>query len=128
MRLHPAEQDAVREACLATLPSGSRVCLFGSRLDDTVRGGDIDLLVELPRPLPAEEIVERRTRWSQPLASTASNWPAPDRLSNAIVNGQDGPEQPELRWATLKAVVLAAEDMLRTYTHWRARLPLQPAA
>ena len=64
MRLHPAEQDAVREACLATLPSGSRVCLFGSRLDDTVRGGDIDLLVELPRPLPAEEIVERRTRFA----------------------------------------------------------------
>ena len=38
------------------------------------------------------------------------------------------PEHPELRWATLRAVVLAAEDMLRTYTHWRARLPLQPAA
>jgi len=64
MRLQPAEQDAVREACRATLPTGSRVCLFGSRLDDARRGGDIDLLVELPQPLPAEEIVERRTRFA----------------------------------------------------------------
>lgn len=38
------------------------------------------------------------------------------------------PEQPELRWATLKAAVLAAEDMLRTYTHWRVRLTRQTAA
>ncbi len=33
------------------------------------------------------------------------------------------PEQPELRWATLKAVVQAAGEMIDTYGHWRERLP-----
>lgn len=64
MRLQPAEQEAIRRACRDTLPAGSRVRLFGSRLDDTRRGGDIDLLIEFPQPLPAEELVARRTRFA----------------------------------------------------------------
>ena len=64
MRLQPTEQEAIRSACRDTLPVGSRVRLFGSRLDDTRRGGDIDLLIEFPQPLPAEELVARRTRFA----------------------------------------------------------------
>ena len=33
------------------------------------------------------------------------------------------PEQPDLRWATLKATVQAARDLLATYARWRERLP-----
>jgi len=43
-----------------TLQPGSRVSLFGSRTDDDARGGDIDLLVEPPAALTADEWVARR--------------------------------------------------------------------
>lgn len=46
MRLTAAEQLHIAEAARAVLPPGTRVALFGSRTDDTQRGGDIDLLVE----------------------------------------------------------------------------------
>lgn len=47
MRLTPTEHAAIRETVLAVAGAGSRVRLFGSRVDDLARGGDIDLLVEL---------------------------------------------------------------------------------
>ena len=61
MRLSAAERRAVESASRDTLPAGTRVLLFGSRLDDKRRGGDIDLLVELPEPLSADDVVRRRT-------------------------------------------------------------------
>ena len=90
MRLQPAEQDAVREACRATLPTGSRVCLFGSRLDDARRGGDIDLLVELPQPLPAEEIVARRTRFAARLYRRLGE----QRIDIVVTVAEDDPSGP----------------------------------
>jgi len=47
MRLTPAEQTTIRDTVQAVAGTGSRVRLFGSRVDDLARGGDIDLLVEL---------------------------------------------------------------------------------
>ena len=64
MRLSPIERRAVEAASREAFPAGTRVLLFGSRLDDARRGGDIDLLVELPDPLPADEVVDRRTRFT----------------------------------------------------------------
>lgn len=64
MRLSHQEISDIRQASLTSLPSGSRVLLFGSGLDDSRRGGDIDLLVESPdRPTP-QEIVRRRTAFA----------------------------------------------------------------
>lgn len=44
MRL-PGEQIAVLKNTLKSLASNAQLYLFGSRIDDTARGGDIDLLV-----------------------------------------------------------------------------------
>ncbi|MFZ0257040.1 MAG: nucleotidyltransferase domain-containing protein [Gammaproteobacteria bacterium] len=51
MRLTPAEIDAIRHAALEHFGQEVRVWLFGSRTDDTLKGGDIDLLVETTHPL-----------------------------------------------------------------------------
>lgn len=51
MRLSPAQIDAIRRVVGETFGERARVCLFGSRVDDDQRGGDIDLLVEVDQPL-----------------------------------------------------------------------------
>ena len=63
MRLSITERQAIEIAAREAFPSGTRVVLFGSRVDDARRGGDIDLLVEAPQELEAEDMVARRSRF-----------------------------------------------------------------
>lgn len=51
-RLTHAEIDAIRNAAREHFGQSVRVWLFGSRIDDSLKGGDIDLLVEAPKPVP----------------------------------------------------------------------------
>jgi predicted nucleotidyltransferase len=63
MRLHSHEIQAIEQAAVRVFPAGTVIYLFGSRLDDTARGGDIDLLVESPVALSAQDLVDKRTRF-----------------------------------------------------------------
>ena len=63
MRLSPSERRAIELTAREAFPSGTRVVLFGSRVDDARRGGDIDLLIEPATVLPADELVARRSRF-----------------------------------------------------------------
>jgi Nucleotidyltransferase domain. len=58
MRLSQQTQQIVRDTVREVFGLEADVKLFGSRIIDEARGGDIDLLVELP--LPTTEI-ERKT-------------------------------------------------------------------
>ena len=63
MRLSPSDRHAIEIAARDAFPSGTRVVLFGSRVDDARRGGDIDLLIEPAQELSADELVARRSRF-----------------------------------------------------------------
>lgn len=52
MRLTSEARDIIRLSTRVVFGVDSQVNLFGSRIDDRQCGGDIDLLVELPHPLP----------------------------------------------------------------------------
>jgi predicted nucleotidyltransferase len=52
MRLTKAQRQAIVEATARTFGPQARVRLFGSRVDDSARGGDIDLYIEVDQVLP----------------------------------------------------------------------------
>ncbi|SEI49926.1 nucleotidyltransferase domain-containing protein [Nitrosomonas eutropha] len=58
MRLSPYTQRIICESVQDIFGTDAHVKVFGSRLDDNARGGDIDLLVELPS---ITQEVERKT-------------------------------------------------------------------
>lgn len=58
MRLSPHELDAVCRTLYGADPNG-RVWLFGSRADDSKRGGDIDLYLEASQPIGLKTILDQ---------------------------------------------------------------------
>ena len=53
MRLSEDEVVVIKEAIHRRFGSVERIMLFGSRVDDGKRGGDIDILVESDEPIEA---------------------------------------------------------------------------
>ena len=51
MRLTDHQARSIRQLALEVAGTHARVRVFGSRLEDTARGGDIDLMLELPEPV-----------------------------------------------------------------------------
>ncbi len=47
MRITDEQVQAIRKIALQEAGASCRVWLFGSRLDDAVQGGDLDLMLEL---------------------------------------------------------------------------------
>jgi predicted nucleotidyltransferase len=59
MRLSEHERGVIREAAAEVFGPDVRVMLFGSRVDDSRRGGDIDLFVE---PSDPADIMTKKIR------------------------------------------------------------------
>ena len=51
MRLTPTQIAAIRTSATQLAGDAARVWLFGSRVRDDARGGDVDLLLELDAPV-----------------------------------------------------------------------------
>ena len=51
MRLTPQQIQTIRSATLHVAGQGASVWVYGSRLDDARRGGDLDLLVQSSPPI-----------------------------------------------------------------------------
>ena len=60
MRLSQDQIAAIHEAVAEVFGNGAQVWLFGSRVDDSKRGGDIDLLLELPEPVDNPALLAAR--------------------------------------------------------------------
>ena len=62
MRLNKQESQILTQAARDCFGPGALVRLFGSRLDDAKRGGDIDLLIET-KLTDADQIARAHTRF-----------------------------------------------------------------
>jgi predicted nucleotidyltransferase len=60
MRLLDSQIASIRTIVPQYAGKGCRVYLFGSRLDDAARGGDVDLLIETPQQLPLMQRVRMK--------------------------------------------------------------------
>lgn len=60
MRLQPDHIAVIKRVTAQVLGDDARVTLFGSRVDDHARGGDIDLFIETPTPLPNRAVAAAR--------------------------------------------------------------------
>lgn len=64
MRLSEKEQQIIKSALLKHFGQDSRIYLFGSRTDDSKRGGDIDLYIETSmKEFNDSEKAKSRARW-----------------------------------------------------------------
>ncbi|MFM8453527.1 MAG: nucleotidyltransferase domain-containing protein [Gammaproteobacteria bacterium] len=57
MRLSAKVKSALLECFKNHFPSGTELWIFGSRVDDTALGGDLDLYVEYPKKKHPESLV-----------------------------------------------------------------------
>ena len=53
MRLTENQRQSIKSAVTSVIGEGTRIWLFGSRVDDSKRGGDIDLLIETEKVVPS---------------------------------------------------------------------------
>lgn len=60
MRLTPAQIDTIKSTTQAVLGEGAQVTLFGSRVDDQARGGDVDLMIEVHQTLQEPALIAAR--------------------------------------------------------------------
>ncbi len=90
MRLSPEQIALIRQTAQESFGPSARVWLFGSRVDDSKWGGDIDLFIEsdqedIPIPaqlraqarlerslqLPIDLVIQSRSRYPGPIANIA---------------------------------------------------------
>jgi len=62
MRLTTTERRAIKRSAATVFGDAATVRLFGSRVDDTAHGGDIDLHIELSKPADGSIRAEARFR------------------------------------------------------------------
>jgi predicted nucleotidyltransferase len=99
MRLNTDQIQAIRQAATVAFGQGTAVWLFGSRVDDAKKGGDIDLLFETPHP-----VGNRATALGQLYASLIGE--LGDRKIDVLLSDPDTPDAPVLRIARETGVVL----------------------
>ena len=60
MRISPEQAVMIRQEVLTLAGSSARVWLFGSRVRDEARGGDVDLLVEVDEAVTEPALLSAR--------------------------------------------------------------------
>ena len=101
MRLSAQDRLAIRSAAAEVAGPDVQVYLFGSRTRDELRGGDIDLLVELPAPRSSQERLQVSVRTAARLQRLIG-----ERKIDVLVADPLTPETPLLRAAREQAMAL----------------------
>lgn len=99
MRLTSRSRKAIHDIVYEMFGPGATVRLFGSRVDDTARGGDLDLLVEV------DQILENRAASASRMAALLQQALGDQQIDIVLVDGNTTP-QPIHEIARRSGVVL----------------------
>ena len=99
MRLTSEQIKAIKDTTYSVLGEGSRVILFGSRVDDAKKGGDIDLLFE------TEHILDNRVNTIGALYAALIR-KLGDRKIDILLKDPKTPESPILEIARKTGIEL----------------------
>lgn len=99
MRLNDKTREIIKSEVASQLGPDAVVRLFGSRVDDTQRGGDIDLLIEPGHPI--EHRVQAECKLSARLFIKLGGCKV-----DVLIKDQTMPSQPIHRLATDQGIVL----------------------
>ena len=99
MRLTPAQINTIQSTVHAVLGESAQVTLFGSRVDDNLKGGDVDLMVEVQHGIEAPAVVSAR------IASRISRF-MHSRKVDVLLKAPNLLEQPIHRIASLEGIRL----------------------
>ena len=99
MRITPQDRARIRQATEEVAGAGARALLFGSRVHDEFKGGDIDLLVELPAP--TEDALALSVRLSARIQQQIGL-----RKIDVLIADPASPDSPLLRQARQDAVAV----------------------
>lgn len=99
MRLTPAQIDTIKSTAQAVLGEGVQITLFGSRVHDDQKGGDVDLMLEVPAAIGEPALMAARvaTRVSRAMYG---------RKVDVLLKAPNLLEQPIHRIATQQGVRL----------------------
>lgn len=99
MRLSEHDKKAIRSVCAEIAGPDARVHLFGSRVRDDLRGGDIDLWIDLPEINPDKFGLSVRL-------GTQLQWLIGERKIDILVTDPQSTETPLMLSAKREAVML----------------------
>jgi hypothetical protein len=87
MRLTSTEKKAIYNSAITVFGNNSKVFLFGSRVDDRKKGGDIDLYIETD--LSSEDALEKKIDFLVDVKTKIG-----DRTIDLVVRGSDSSPKP----------------------------------
>ena len=99
MRLTPAQIETIKSTAQAVLGEGVQITLFGSRVHDDQKGGDVDLMLEVSQAIDEPALMAAR------VASRVSRG-MHGRKVDVLLKAPNLLEQPIHRIATQEGVRL----------------------
>jgi predicted nucleotidyltransferase len=107
MRLTPAEVARIKAVVTRHFGEAALVRLFGSRVDDSRRGGDVDLVVETAEAWPADGSgLMRELRCQSELEAALGERSAGERRVDLVVQWARQETAPIVQVARAEGVVL----------------------
>jgi hypothetical protein len=85
MRLTKQEIISIKESFTEVFEEG-KIYLFGSRIDDDLKGGDIDLYIRLEYSLNVKERLSKKSEFRIELEDKIGDFPISELISNEIIS------------------------------------------